>query len=177
MPIPPRLLRAALVAVLTVPLLASPATAREPCVDANAEPGKVADADLRRALRCVVNDERAARGMQALKPHGALGEAAQDHAADMVRRGYFAHERPGSTPAGRLRRADWRGSAAAEAIAWGCGGLGTPRAIVDAWLASSAHRELLLGRYGRAGIGLQAGSPYGRDCPGAGTWVLFVGRG
>jgi uncharacterized protein YkwD len=94
----------------------------------------------------------------------------------MVRRGYFAHERPGWTLRGRLRAAGWTGSAAAETIAWGCGSVGVPRAIVDGWLASPPHRDILLGRYRRAGIGVAVGAPYATDCPGAGTWVMDAGR-
>jgi uncharacterized protein YkwD len=92
----------------------------------------------------------------------------------MVSRRYFAHERPGSTLLGRLRAAGWTGAAAAETIAWGCGGLGTPRAVLDSWLASPTHSEIVLGRFRRAGIGLALGSPLPLDCHGAGTWVLDV---
>jgi uncharacterized protein YkwD len=171
-----RLARAATLAVAALALaVAAPAPARE-CRAASAAPGTVEDGKLRRALRCLVNEERADRGLRTLRRHGALGKAARGHADDMVARGYFAHERPGSTFRGRLRRAGWKGAAAAEAIAWGCGGLGVPREIVDGWLASPPHRAILLGRYNRAGIGLAVGAPYPTDCPGAGTWVLDVGR-
>ena len=109
-------------------------------------------------------------------PQRSLGEAARGHARDMVTRGYFAHERDGSTPASRLRDAGWDGLAAGETIAWGCGGLGEPRAIVDAWLDSPPHRDILLGRYRRAGVGVAAGAPYATDCPRAATWVLVAGE-
>ena len=154
---------------------AAPAAAA-PCRGAEAAPGEVSDAALRRALRCVVNAERAGHGRRRLRGQRALGEAARRHARDMVSRGYFAHERKGSTLASRLRDAGWDGIAAGEAIAWGCGGLGEPRAIVDAWLASPPHREILLGRYRRVGVGMAAGAPYATDCPRAATWVLVAGR-
>ena len=51
-----------------------------------------------------------------------------------------------------------------------------PQAVLDGWLASPPHREIVLGRYGRAGVGLAVGAPYPTDCPGAGMWVLVVGR-
>jgi uncharacterized protein YkwD len=107
----------------------------------------------------------------------ALGEAARGHARDMVRRGYFAHERDGSTLRSRLREAGWNGDAAGETLAYGCGSLGVPRAIVDAWLGSPGHRDILLSRrYHRAGIGFADGMPHsGGDCPGAGTWVMVFG--
>ena len=97
---------------------ASRARARPP-------PGSVDDAALRRALRCVVNEERARHGLRRLRRHADLGEAARDHARDMVERGYFAHERPGSTLRSRLRAAGWTGSAPRRrwrgaAAAWAC---------------------------------------------------------
>ena len=91
----------------------------------------------------------------------------------MVRHGYFAHERPGWTLTGRLRAVGWSGSRAAEAIAWGCGPRATPLATVAAWLESPPHRAIVLGGYGRAGIGLAAAAP-ATSCAGGGTWVLDV---
>lgn len=146
------------------------------CTHASAAPGSVENAALRRALRCVVNEERARHGMRRLRRNKDLGEAARGHAADMVARGYFAHARPGSTLGSRLRAAGWTGEAAGETLAWGCGGLGHPQAVLDGWLASPPHRKIVLGRYTRAGVGLTVGAPYPTDCPGAGIWVLNTGR-
>ena len=151
--------------------------ARQACAAAAAVPGSAGDAELRRALRCVVNAERGRHGLRPLRASPRLGAAARSHAADMVARGYFAHERPGWTLPGRLRAAGWDGSASAEAIAWGCGGLGVPSAVLDSWLASPPHRAIVLGRYSRAGVGLAVGSPHPIDCHRAGTWVMDVGKG
>jgi uncharacterized protein YkwD len=153
----------------------APASAQA-CAAASAAPGAADSGVLRRALRCLVNAERARNGLRPLRGNRRLGRAASGHAADMVARGYFAHERPGWTLPGRLRAAGWSGGAAAEAIGWGCGGLGVPRAVVDSWLKSPPHRAIVLGRYNRAGVGLAVGSPLPLACPGAGTWVLDVGR-
>jgi uncharacterized protein YkwD len=139
--------------------------------------GSIGDGELRRAVRCIVNEERAARDLRPVRAQESLGEAARGHARDMVRHGYFAHERDGSTLRSRLREAGWDGHAAGETLAYGCGSLGVPRAIVDAWLGSEGHREILLARrYRRAGIGLAEGMPYRSDCPGAGTWVMVFGN-
>jgi uncharacterized protein YkwD len=162
----------ALAALAVVPA----ANAQEPCANADAGPGEVSNHELRRALRCIVDEERAAAGLAPLRPQHELHVAARRHARDMVKRRYFAHEREGSTPRSRLRDAGWRGYAAGETLAWGCGSLGVPRAIVDGWLGSPAHRDILLSRrYKRVGVGLAAGAPYATDCPGAATWVLVLG--
>jgi uncharacterized protein YkwD len=163
------------VAVLTAG--AAPAGAAPPaCAAAAADPGAIAASILRAALHCVVNGERAQHGLGPLRADRHLARAAQRHAADMVRRRYFAHDRPGWTLPGRLRAAGWSGASAAEAIAYGCGGLATPQATLAAWLNSPPHRAIVLGRYRRGGIGLTAGAPFAGECTGAGTWVLDVGR-
>jgi uncharacterized protein YkwD len=155
---------------------AAPASAEaRTCAAAAATPGRASGSALRRALRCAVNAERARHGLRALQRDRRLGHAATAHARDMVARGYFAHERPGWTLRGRLSAARWNGSAAGEAIAWGCGGLGVPRAVLAGWLASPPHRAIVLGPYGRVGVGLALGAP-GQSCSGAGTWVLDAGR-
>jgi uncharacterized protein YkwD len=166
-----------LASVTTLGILILPATAHAACSNAGAAPGSIGAGELRRAVRCIVNEERAQRGLRPVRSGAALGEAARGHARDMVRRGYFAHERGGSTLRSRLREAGWNGDAAGETLAYGCGSLGVPRAIVDAWLGSPGHRDILLSRrYRRAGIGLADGMPHsGGDCPGAGTWVMVFG--
>jgi uncharacterized protein YkwD len=167
---------AAFAAAATVLALHAPAPAQgAACANASAAPGSVDNAALRRALRCVVNEERARHGLRRLRRNTDLGEAARGHARDMVERGYFAHERPGSTLRSRLRAAGWDGAAAAEALGWGCGGLGVPQAVLEGWLSSPPHREIVLGRYARAGVGVAVGAPYPTDCPGAGIWVLVIG--
>jgi uncharacterized protein YkwD len=144
------------------------------CAAATAEPGQRSRLALRAAMRCAVNAERTAGGLGALRPDRRLNRAAKRHARDMVRRGYFAHERPGWTLAGRLQDAGWSGSSAAEAIAWGCDGRGSALATLQAWLASPAHRTIVLGGYTRVGVGLALGTPTTDRCGAAGTWVLDV---
>jgi len=156
--------------------VAAPAGAAQVCAAAAGVPGSAPDTSLRRALRCLVNAERAGQGLRPLRAGRRLGVAARTHAADMVARGYFAHERPGWTLPGRLRAAGWSGTNPSEAIGWGCGRLGTPRGVLAAWLASPSHRAVVLGRFRRAGVGLAVGSPLPLGCSGAGTWVLDVGR-
>jgi uncharacterized protein YkwD len=155
---------------------AAPAAAAGQACAAGAVASSADAAALRGAMRCVVNAERARHGLRRLRRSRKLGDAARGHAADMIARGYFAHERPGSTLHGRLRAAGWRGAGAAEALGWGCGGLGAPQAVLADWLASPPHREIVLGPYTRAGIGLAFGAPFATDCPGGEMWVLNVGR-
>ena len=156
--------------------LAPPPAAARACAAAAASPGAaISTRTLRGSLRCLVNAERGARGLAPLHRSRRLARAATWHAADMVTRRYFAHERPGWTLPIRMQAVGWTGTVG-EAIAWGCGGSGTPRAILDSWLQSPPHRAIVLGPYRRAGIGLAVGVPVALACSRAGTWVLDAGR-
>jgi uncharacterized protein YkwD len=123
------------------------------------------------AVVCEVNRVRDARGLDALRQDGRLERAAESHARDMVRRGYFSHVTPeGETVSDRLRDAGYLGSRApwrvGEALAWGRRRLSTPAATVRAWMESPPHRRVLLnGRYREIGVGVADGVPSG----GAGT--------
>ena len=162
-------------AACALPAAAPANAARQACAGAAGVPGTAGGAALRRALYCLINAERARQGLRALRRSRRLAGAAGRQASDMVMRGYFDHERAGWTLHGRLRAAGWSGGLAAETIAWGCGRLGVPRAVLDGWLASPPHRQIVLGPFSRAGVGLAIGSPGPLGCSAAGTWVLDVG--
>ena len=93
----------------------------------------------------------------------------------MSSRHYFAHQRPGGPSLrARLSARGFRGGSIGEAIAWGCGTLSTPAATVRAWLASPAHRAIVLSHaFKRVGIGFARGAPVA--CPGGAVWVLDAG--
>jgi uncharacterized protein YkwD len=156
----------------TAALPALPATPRG-CDAATARPGSVAPAALSAALLCAINVERAKHGLPALPADPRVQGAASAHARDMVRRRYFAHQRAGGPSLSRrLKRAGWRGRAAGEAIAYGCGTSATPLATLRMWLNSPPHRAILLGGgWSAAGVGMSSRAPVTR-CRGGGTWVL-----
>lgn len=147
------------------------------CPGAGSRPRRGRARTMRAALLCLVNHARARNGVRALHADGRLSRAAGRHARDMVRRRYFGHQRIGGrSPSGRARAAGWRGSALGEAIAYGCGRMGSAASTVRAWLNSPGHRAILLSRsYGRVGIGLATRAPV--SCRGGATWVLDAGRG
>jgi uncharacterized protein YkwD len=130
---------------------------------------------VRRALLCLINGRRAVHGLQPLHADPGMERAAGRHARDMARRGYFAHQRPGGPDlTARLSRAGWHGSSWGEAIAYGCAAAGTPRATVEAWMASPPHRAILLASdFRHAGVGVAASALCGS---GGATWVLDAGR-
>lgn len=124
-----------------------------------------APAEARDALLCEIARTRERRDRGRLQGDRRLKRAAGRHAADMVRRGYFAHDSPGGgTLRDRLRRAgyvrsgcSWR---AGEVLAWGTGSRSTARSTVRAWLRSRSHRRIVVSRrYDEVGVGLRAGTP------------------
>lgn len=128
---------------------------------------EVAPDRAREALLCELNATRRSHDAGRLRVQDELGQAAQRHASDMRRRGYFGHESPGGNEVGdRLQRAGYTLAgcrwSAGEILAWGVGARSTPASLVDAWMDSPPHRRVLLSdRYRGVGIGLRAGTPFG----------------
>ena len=69
------------------------------------------------AVECVVNAERAERGLSSLTHSDILGKAAMWHSQDMVNRNYFSHEAP--APSNYGIRPDQRVQAAAQDLTGG----------------------------------------------------------
>ncbi|MGV1004375.1 MAG: CAP domain-containing protein [Candidatus Nanopelagicales bacterium] len=91
-----------------------------------------------------------------------LTYAARHHAADMGKKGYFAHESPnGNGPGQRVTAAGFKWTTVGEAIA---AGPRTPEAVVAAWLNSPDHCEIIMdSSFRNIGLGYRkvAGSRYG----------------
>lgn len=143
-------------AILSAVLLAgfAPASASadpRPCANADALPGQARADDLADATRCLVNDERKRRGLGVLRPDRRLARAGEGHARDMVRHRYFGHNsQTGGSFVMRIERSGYlRGARSwrvGENLAWGTGGLSTPRAVVRSWMSSAGHRANILHR-------------------------------
>jgi uncharacterized protein YkwD len=127
------------------------------------------------AVRCEINAIRVANGLKPMGTTRPLRVAATRHSVDMVRRHYFAHVSPsGQTVTDRVRRAGYDGGRLGENIGWGSGSLATPAAIVQAWMNSPPHREIILTPAFRdLGVGIAQGAPVGGD---GATYTLDVGR-
>jgi uncharacterized protein YkwD len=169
---------AAAAAAVLAPLgLVPAARAQTGCAQAQASAASVPAPAVGSAVRCLVNAERAHRGLAALQASGRLRAAAAAHSADMVARSFFAHVSPGGTTlTDRARAAGYPGRTLGEDIGWGTFQLGTPAAIVRAWMNSPPHRAIILNtRFREIGVGVAVGTP---DDPGAqgAVYTLDVGR-
>jgi uncharacterized protein YkwD len=162
------LLSGTLAAALLAPAPAfaePPASSAASCANASAVPSAVSMAAIRGSTLCLLNAERRRRGLRPLRRDRRLGRAARRHARDMDARNYFNHtSRSGASFVDRIRRAGYlRGArrwTVGENLAWGSGGLGSPRSIVRAWMNSPGHRANILNRrFREIGVGISPGAP------------------
>ncbi len=108
--------------------------------------------DFTQQVIALVNVERLTHGCQPVAADSRLMEAAEGHSQDMAMNDFFSHTgSDGSTPWDRIRETNYWYSAAGETIA---AGYTTPESVVAAWMASPAHREIILDcSYIHVGIG------------------------
>jgi uncharacterized protein YkwD len=131
---------------------------------------------------CLLNAERAANGLRALRLDRRLSRAATAYSSDMVARHFFQHVSPsGEQLAQRVARTGWLRRrprwALGETLGWGTGSLGTPAGMVAGWMRSSPHRSIVLWPgFRRVGIGIAAGTPFGPPGEGA-TFTADFGAG
>jgi uncharacterized protein YkwD len=105
-----------------------------------------------RVLR-LINQNRRHGGCDPFTLDRRLIEAANDHAADMARRDYFAHESPSGDSAGdRVSDRGYRWKRYGENIARGAD---SAYEVVNGWMNSPTHRENILDcRLHEMGVGL-----------------------
>ena len=122
------------------------------------------------SLLNTMNSVRKSQGLPALRVDFHLVRAARGHSADMMRRQYFAH----GSVAGRVVSAGARGPLFGEDLAWAQGI--TAWWVVNHWLASPAHRAILLRPgFRRVGVGYSFGTFIGHGGAGVVT-ADFAGR-
>jgi uncharacterized protein YkwD len=110
-------------------------------------------APLQQQVLSLVNQNRRRGGCDDLSLDRRLILAAYEHAADMARRGYFAHESPNGDRAGeRVEEAGYHWRRYGENIARG---QDSAYEVVDGWMHSPEHRENILDcQLDQMGIGL-----------------------
>jgi uncharacterized protein YkwD len=128
----------------------NPAHAGDTCPGADLQPAQENIEAIRTATLCLVNQERTSRGEASLQPNAHLQQSAQSHTESMAFGDYFEHDGPnGDTPLSRMIASGYIpggnvGYEIGENIGWGTFSLGTPSAIVAAWMASPGHRANIL---------------------------------
>jgi uncharacterized protein YkwD len=135
-----------------------PAAARQnvTAADVSSSPS----APVQQQVLALVNQNRRRGGCDALTLDRRLIDAANEHAADMARHDYFAHEsRNGDGAGDRVTGAGYRWKRYGENIARG---VDSPYEVVDGWMHSPEHRENILDcRLQEMGIGLALSRDHG----------------
>jgi uncharacterized protein YkwD len=147
-----------------------------PCQNTQLMPEPANLEEVRAAVLCLINRERAQNGETPLVRNPRLEQAAESHGSEMVSLDYFQHVSPsGETPVERVRGTGYIpgpqvGYVIGENLAWGTLALATPQAVVEAWIASPKHlANILEGEYRETGIGVtpQVPASLSNDQPGA----------
>ncbi|HEX8156973.1 MAG TPA: CAP domain-containing protein [Solirubrobacteraceae bacterium] len=170
--------------VLTVTMAGGPAPvsavtgakAARSCPGSNTSPRSDSLDKTGRAVLCLLNAERAARGLSALALDARLQIAAERHSQDMGARDFFDHVTPaGVGVTARVRAAGFPSSGGnlAEILAWGSGPFGRPAIIVKGWMTSPRHRATILNAAMRQiGIGIALDAPEPDVVAGGATYTV-----
>ena len=107
----------------------------------------------------LVNEARAANGLQPLTANWELSRVARYKSQDMADRGYFSHTSPTyGSPFQMIRAFGLSFRTAGENIAYG---QRTPQAVMNGWMNSSGHRaNILNASYTQIGVGYVADGHY-----------------
>ncbi len=180
LPLPIALAFALLLASL---LLLGPAAAKgsaASCGGADTPAYSMNDRSAAKVTLCLLNKERAARGLKSLRFDKKQQKAADKHNRVMLRQDCFSHLCPGERDlVGRIAAAGYLPCnctwGIAENLAWGSGSQSTPANVVDAWMNSPDHRVNILNpRYDEVGIAVDDGNPEGPDAS-ASTYTTDFG--
>ena len=149
-------------------LVAGPSASASSCPSTNVQVTGLSQGAMEGSIGCLINEERAAYGLQPVQPNGSLRQAALTHSNEMVEQGYFEHTSPaGLTFVDRIVATGYTRGArrwdVGENLVWGTGPLSTPRSLVNSWMNSPPHRaNLLRAQFREIGIAAVVGTPVSR---------------
>jgi uncharacterized protein YkwD len=138
------------------------------CAATSTVPTRASTTVAEDSILCLLNNERASRGLRKLRLSHKLASSAQFQSQDMIDRHYFEHQRRGGPDlVKRIKRTGYfrrvRSWSVGENIAWGTSDYATPSSLVKAWMESSGHRENILNPdFREIGVGLRIGAPTNR---------------
>lgn len=142
---------------------------RRPCANANVPATSASVQAMRAAVVCLVNQQRAMRGLSGLRTSAQLNDSAQNWTNVMVASDNFTH---GLNFAARISAVGYNWQWAGENIATG---YLTPRQVVSAWMASKDHcRNILDPHFRDVGTG-ESPRPVSRWASGPATWTQDFG--
>ena len=126
---------------------------------------------LQRAVVCLIDQQRLARGLPALRQNARLDRSAQGWTNTMVTHRDFSH---GADFAARISAVGFHWSSVGENIATG---FNTAAAVVRGWMASTGHCQNILNpKFRYVGTGVSRRGISGVSS-GGGTWTQDFGLG
>ena len=145
------------------------------CAGANTSATAAPKREMRAAVVCLINDQRARHHLPPLQASTSLDSSAQRWTNAMVSSGQFTH---GSDFAARISAAGFHWSFAGENIATG---FTTPAQVVRGWMASTGHCQNILNpSFADVGTGVSP-HPVSGFASGPSTWTqdfgLWMGHG
>jgi uncharacterized protein YkwD len=155
----------------------APATAgATDCPDADTVVAQLTLGQFNASVSCLINDERAAHGVQRLHPNSLLRRAAREYTGSLLRGRFFSHHgdfagHPNAgTPVGRLRQIGYvrRGYVwvVGEDLRWSTPETSSPADIVQMWMNSPIHRMYLLKpKFDELGVAGARGTPFDPNLP------------
>lgn len=183
------LIAAGVLAAVGVALLAAIAVAARPdpgaaaagtgvaCPAADQPAAQTNARQLRRSVRCLINEERAARGLGALVRALSLKDAAQAHSEVMVQTDCLAHQCDGEDDLEtRLRDAGYLEDAEMWRFAENTGCGLSAEAMVANWMATKFHRvNILQPKFREIGVGAVMDPVKDRCERGYATFAVVLG--
>ncbi|MFA5124750.1 MAG: CAP domain-containing protein [Patescibacteria group bacterium] len=97
-----------------------------------------------------INQVRKEQGLPILKYNRLLSRAGQDHCEDMIKYDYFDHDREGRNMVDFVSELGISGGVG-ENIARD---INEPKEIVNRWMESESHKEIMLGDFKEVGVGI-----------------------
>lgn len=135
------------------------------CAGTRLRPTDTNLARVRAATVCLIDRARRAAHLEALRSNRSLQSVAVGQSLEMVLGDYFGGDsRSGATPMRRIVATRYPAHSVsistAQNIGWGTGTDATPAEMVDAWMRSPAHREIILTQeFREIGVGIAPAAP------------------
>jgi uncharacterized protein YkwD len=131
----------------------------------------------------LINKERAKKGLRALRVNSKLVTSARSHSTEMADEKYFEHDSlSGESWSARIircgySRTGYRVWKTGENIWYGSGLSSSPVVVVDGWMNSKAHRQVILTKSFRdIGVGAVETNDGFRACPSS-VWFFTLDLG
>ncbi len=149
--------------------IAHMATSSSACANANTPATQATKRVMRKAVVCLINQQRTSRHLPALHEQSQLERSAQSWTNTMVLQNIFTH---GTAFWKRISAVGYDWQVAGENIATG---FATPQQVVTAWMASPGHcRNILDPQYASVGTGVSS-LPVLSAASGPATWTQDFG--